>query len=218
MIKNSSLATFVAAAIALVAGLIAYTILGIASTAVIVIEFVVVLVTFVIMNWVLPLSPAELANNQAILQLRELKQNIQSSIDNINNMLKFYNVDGDIYNQVKEIIRVSVKIVTDLSKPGKSDLTKLVKLDEFLSDFAICLRYYCQIKSHELMVSDRKGEIKSFEIDLLPATVDGFITFTERSDQSEVLMARSRAQILKTKMAMDGLRASTVDTLKEFDR
>lgn len=214
MIKNQSTALAVSGILALIVGGLAIFVLGTENWSSIIIELIVTGVTLIIAYNVLPYTTSELANVDALVRRATMVKEVKEDIADVQKLQRAYIKVKEVYDPIGKIINSSSRILSDVTRPGQNNDSKLVILHGTLDDFDKYFYFIYQVESGDLAIDGANKEIKDFREELNDTAVD-FENLRKSVNAQEAASGKARGEALKMKMASLGLRRTT---LKEIDK
>lgn len=214
MIKNQNTALLVSGLVSIIFGAAAIALLGTEAWSSIIIELVITGVVFIITFNVLPYTSSELANADSLVRRGIMTQEAKEDIANIQKLQRAYTKVTEVYDPIGRILNSAIRTLSDVTRPGQNNDSKLVILHDTLDDFDKYFYFIYQIESGEIAVDGAKKEIKDFRASLSD-TADDFENLRKSVNAQEAAAGRARGEALKMKMASLGLRRTT---LKEIDK
>ena len=214
MIKNQSTALAVSGILSLIVGGLAIFVLGTETWLSIIIELVVTGLVFIISYNVLPYTSSELAIVDAIVRRAMMTREAKEDIAEIQKLHRAYSKVKEVYDPIGKIINSATRTLSDFTRPGQNNDSKLVILHDTLDDFDKYFYFIYQVESGDLAIDGADKEVNDFRNELLGTAAD-FENLRKSVNAQEAASGKARGAALKMKMASLGLRRTT---LKEIDK
>ncbi len=214
MIKNQSTALAVSGILSLIVGGLAIFVLGTETWLSIIIELVVTGLVFIISYNVLPYTSSELASVDALVRRAMMTREAKEDIADIQKLHRAYSKVKEVYDPIGKIINSATRTLSDFTRPGQNNDSKLVILHDTLDDFDKYFYFIYQVESGDLAIDGADKEVNDFRNELLGTAAD-FENLRKSVNAQEAASGKARGTALKMKMASLGLRRTT---LKEIDK
>lgn len=214
MIKNQSTALAVSGILSLIVGGLAIFVLGTETWLSIIIELVVTGLVFIISYNVLPYTSSELASVDALVRRAMMTREAKEDIADIQKLHRAYSKVKEVYDPIGKIINSATRTLSDFTRPGQNNDSKLVILHDTLDDFDKYFYFIYQVESGDLAIDGADKEVNDFRNELLGTAAD-FENLRKSVNAQEAASGKARGAALKMKMASLGLRRTT---LKEIDK
>jgi hypothetical protein len=194
--QKSRYSTAVSGIISLIIGGLAIFVLGTESWVSIIIELVVTGLVFIIAYNVLPYTTSELANVDALVRRATMVNEAKEDIADIQKIQRAYIKVPEVFDPINKILNSVSRTLSDVTRPGQNNDSKLVILHATLDDFDKYFYFIYQVESGDIPIDGAKKEIRDFRESLVE-TANEFENLRKSVNAQEAASGRARGEALK---------------------